>query len=111
MRSIAARRASSFREWNRLSCWRRLSHGPAFRRRIRGFGLSTPQIVIRREKFPDVIEHINANTLVVLQIETVAAFEARDELLSVPGIDAVLIGPADLSISLGVPGDFENPAW
>jgi len=33
----------------------------------------------------------------------------RDELLSVPGIDAVMIGPADLSISLGVPGDFQHP--
>jgi 2-dehydro-3-deoxyglucarate aldolase/4-hydroxy-2-oxoheptanedioate aldolase len=45
----------------------------------------------------------------VLQIETVRAFEARDELLSIPGIDAVLIGPSDLSISLGIPGDYENP--
>ncbi len=26
-----------------------------------------------------------------------------------PGIDAVLIGPADLSISMGIPGDFQNP--
>ena len=26
-----------------------------------------------------------------------------------PGIDAVMIGPADLSISLGVPGDFQHP--
>jgi 2-dehydro-3-deoxyglucarate aldolase/4-hydroxy-2-oxoheptanedioate aldolase len=33
----------------------------------------------------------------------------RDELLSVPGIDAVMVGPADLSISLGVPGDFQHP--
>ena len=35
--------------------------------------------------------------------------EARDEILSVPGIDAVMIGPADLSISMGVPGDFQHP--
>jgi 2-dehydro-3-deoxyglucarate aldolase/4-hydroxy-2-oxoheptanedioate aldolase len=27
----------------------------------------------------------------------------------VPGIDAVMIGPADLSISLGVPGEFQHP--
>jgi 2-dehydro-3-deoxyglucarate aldolase/4-hydroxy-2-oxoheptanedioate aldolase len=33
----------------------------------------------------------------------------RDELLSVAGIDAVMIGPADLSISLGIPGEFQNP--
>jgi 2-dehydro-3-deoxyglucarate aldolase/4-hydroxy-2-oxoheptanedioate aldolase len=52
---------------------------------------------------------MNEHTLVVLQIETVRAFEMRDELLSVPGIDAVMVGPADLSISLGVPGDFDHP--
>jgi 2-dehydro-3-deoxyglucarate aldolase/4-hydroxy-2-oxoheptanedioate aldolase len=75
---------------------------------IRGFGLSTPQIGYTKEKIPNVIEHMNTNTLVVLQIETVRAFEARDELLSVPGIDAVLIGPADLSISLGIPGEFQD---
>ena len=51
----------------------------------------------------------NANTLVVFQIETKRAVDAREELLAVPGIDAVMIGPADLSISLGVPGDFQHP--
>jgi 2-keto-3-deoxy-L-rhamnonate aldolase RhmA len=35
--------------------------------------------------------------------------ERRDELLSVRGIDAVMVGPVDLSISLGVPGDFQHP--
>jgi 2-keto-3-deoxy-L-rhamnonate aldolase RhmA len=76
---------------------------------IRGFGLSTPQVGYGKVKVPEVVEHVNTNTLVVLQIETVRAFEARDELLSIPGIDAVLIGPADLSISLGVPGEFQDP--
>jgi 2-dehydro-3-deoxyglucarate aldolase/4-hydroxy-2-oxoheptanedioate aldolase len=59
--------------------------------------------------FPQIIEHVNANTMVVLQIETRKALEAREELLAVPGIDAVMIGPADLSISLGVPGEFQHP--
>jgi len=39
----------------------------------------------------------------------VRALEAREELLSVPHIDAVMVGPVDLSISLGVPGEFEHP--
>ncbi|HWE50122.1 MAG TPA: aldolase/citrate lyase family protein, partial [Bryobacteraceae bacterium] len=47
--------------------------------------------------------------LTVLQIESRRAVEARDEILSVPGIDAVLIGPADLSISMGIPGQFQHP--
>ncbi len=77
---------------------------------IRGFGLTAMQIDWdTKPTFPQIIEHVNANTLVVFQIETQKALDARDELLAVPGIDAVLIGPADLSISLGVPGEFQHP--
>ncbi len=39
---------------------------------------------------------------VIPMIETVAALDALDEILAVPGIDAVYVGPADLSISLGL---------
>src|SRR5579862_4657758 len=76
---------------------------------VRGYGLMPPQTDYESLTFQQVIEHVNANTLTVLQIETRRAVEARDEILSVPGIDAVMIGPADLSISLGVPGDFQHP--
>jgi 2-keto-3-deoxy-L-rhamnonate aldolase RhmA len=57
-----------------------------------------------------VIEHMNANTMVVMQIESQLAIDRREELLAVPGVDAIMIGPADLSISLGVPGEFEHPS-
>jgi 2-keto-3-deoxy-L-rhamnonate aldolase RhmA len=76
---------------------------------IRGYGLGPHHVDYESRSFNEIIEHVNANTLVVFQIETRRAFEARDELLAVPGIDAVMVGPADLSISLGVPGEFEHP--
>ncbi len=76
---------------------------------VRGFGLSPLFVGFEKVTIAQMIEHINANTMVVLQIETRKAVEARDELLSVPGIDAVMVGPVDLSISLGVPGNFEDP--
>lgn len=76
---------------------------------IRGYGLAPTQTDFEPWSFAQIIEHVNANTLVVFQIETRRAVEAREELLAVPGIDAVMIGPADLSISLGVPGDFQHP--
>jgi len=76
---------------------------------VRGFGLAAAHLGYERATIPQILEHMNQNVMVVLQIETTLAVEKRDELLSVPGIDAVLIGPVDLSISLGVPGDFENP--
>jgi 2-keto-3-deoxy-L-rhamnonate aldolase RhmA len=76
---------------------------------VRGYGLMPPQTDYEPVNFNQAIEHVNANTLTVLQIESKRAVEAREEILSVPGIDAVMIGPADLSISMGVPGDFQNP--
>lgn len=76
---------------------------------VRGFGLTPTHVEYDDATIPQVAEHVNENTLVVLQIETQLAVERRDELLSVPGIDAVMVGPVDLSISLGVPGDFLNP--
>ncbi|HZT31321.1 MAG TPA: aldolase/citrate lyase family protein [Bryobacteraceae bacterium] len=75
---------------------------------IRGFGLSGVQTDYEPVSFSQIIDHMNANTMVVFQIETRRAVEMREELLAVPGIDAVMIGPADLSISLGVPGDFQH---
>jgi len=76
---------------------------------VRGYGLMAPQTDYAPHTFSGVIDHVNANTLTVLQIESRRAVEAREEILSVPGIDAVMIGPADLSISMGVPGDFQHP--
>jgi len=76
---------------------------------IRGYGLMPSQTEYESLSFGEIIEHVNDNTLTVLQIESKRAVEARDEILSVPGIDAVMIGPADLSISMGVPGEFQHP--
>src|SRR5215470_15011436 len=76
---------------------------------VRGYGLTAVQVDYEPLSFSQIIEHVNANTMVVLQIETRRAVEAREELLAVPGIDAVMIGPADLSISLGLPGQFQDP--
>lgn len=49
--------------------------------------------------------HAGANDrmLCIPMIETVAALEALDDILAVPGIDAIYVGPADLSITLGLP--------
>lgn len=75
----------------------------------RGFGLASMHVNYEPLTMPQIMQHVYENVMVVLQIETKAAFDRREELLSVPGIDVVMVGPADLSISLGVPGDFLNP--
>ncbi len=75
----------------------------------RGYGVNPTMIDYETRSMPEVIEHQNRETLAVMQIETVAAVERREELLSLPGLDVMMIGPADLSISLGIPGQFDNP--
>ena len=50
------------------------------------------------------------NAVVVVQIEHIKAVENIDAILAVEGIDAIIIGPYDLSGSLGKPGDFKDPA-
>jgi len=51
------------------------------------------------------IEIANRETMVVLQIESVRAVDNIASIAAVPGVDALFIGPVDLSISLGKPGD------
>ncbi|HIZ46447.1 MAG TPA: hypothetical protein IAA19_05440 [Candidatus Olsenella pullistercoris] len=51
----------------------------------------------------------NAGTLAIAQIETVAGVERAREILSVPGIDAAVIGPCDLAISMGRPDEVGCP--
>lgn len=49
-------------------------------------------------------------SLVIIQVEGREGIENLDEILEVPGIDILFIGPYDLSQSLGVPGQTEHPS-
>ena len=48
-------------------------------------------------------------SIVIVQIEHVLGVKNLREILAVPGIDGILIGPYDLSGSIGLPGDLKNP--
>ncbi len=75
----------------------------------RGYGVNPTMLRYEARSFEEIIEHQNTNTLVVVQLETRAAVERAGELLSLPGVDIAMVGPADLSIALGVPGQFDHP--
>jgi len=49
--------------------------------------------------------------LLIVNIESLPAIAALDEILAVPGLDAVLIGPHDLSCSLGMPEQYDRPEF
>lgn len=47
--------------------------------------------------------------MVIIQLEHVDAALRLDKILDVPGIDSILIGPYDFSMSMGRPGQFDDP--
>ncbi len=51
----------------------------------------------------------NEKSLVVVQIETAQAVEAAESIAAIEGVDVLFVGPLDLSVNLGCPGDFSPP--
>ena len=56
-----------------------------------------------------VMARANAEMIVTAQLESKAAIDAIDDLLSVPGIDYFAFGPNDLAQSMGLPGRPDDP--
>ena len=59
--------------------------------------------------FDDYFKAANSELLTIVQIETGATIERVDEIAAVEGVDVLFIGPLDLSVSLGVPKQFDHP--
>lgn len=73
----------------------------------RGVGLARAQgYGMEFEKYKN---WVNKQSIVILQIEHIKAVENLKEILSVNGVDGFIVGPYDLSGSLGMPGEFEHP--
>ena len=62
-------------------------------------------------KFSEYFEWQKTDAMVIVQIEHVEAVSNLQEILSVPGVDAYIVGPYDLTGSLGIPGDFEDKQY
>ncbi len=56
----------------------------------------------------DYIKWKNKNLSLIVQIEHIDAIDNLEEIFSIEKIDGYLIGPYDLSASMGMPGDFKN---
>jgi 2-dehydro-3-deoxyglucarate aldolase len=69
--------------------------------RAQGYGAS----------FDDYFDWQQDHSIVVVQIEHIDAVRNLPEILSVPGVDAYITGPYDLSGSLGMPGCFDAPEF
>lgn len=76
----------------------------------RGVGLARAQGYGAEGAFAAYRDGLDDTAVVVVMIEHVDAVAAIEEILAVDGVDAFIIGPYDLSGSLGVPGALDDPA-
>jgi 2-dehydro-3-deoxyglucarate aldolase/4-hydroxy-2-oxoheptanedioate aldolase len=73
----------------------------------RGFGLLYPDQLA--DGVAAAIERAEAETLVILQIETTSGVDHVEEIAFTPGVDVLWVGQFDLTVSMGIPGAFDDP--
>ena len=83
---------------------REAKHPP---RGVRGFGYSRANMY--GIDFASYVESANEEVAMVMQIEHTHAIDNLDAILAVDGVDGVLIGPIDLSSSMGITGQLDHP--
>jgi 2-dehydro-3-deoxyglucarate aldolase/4-hydroxy-2-oxoheptanedioate aldolase len=76
----------------------------------RGCSSDAPHSEYEFGPLAEFLQTNNEDTLVIAQIERKVAVERIDDLLSIPGVDVAMIGPEDLSVSLGLPGQTNHPS-
>ena len=63
------------------------------------------------ESYREYLDAVNNNVLIIPMVETQEAFSNLVDIVTTPGINALLIGPSDFSINLDVPLDYTNPKY
>lgn len=61
------------------------------------------------QNFEDYYAHAHERVVTIVQIETPESLAHLDAIAGVDGVDALFVGPLDLSTNLGVPGEFDHP--
>lgn len=75
----------------------------------RGLGSTRAADYGQTAPFHEYVKVANAETLLILQVETIEALGEVMDIARTDGVDVVFIGPTDLSVSLGVPGQPQHP--
>ncbi|MCA9734057.1 MAG: aldolase [Deferribacteres bacterium] len=78
-------------------------------------GRKLQQLLADKNEFEPVLKQYtekgNQNNILLINVESVPALENLEQLITVPGLDGVIIGPHDLSCSMGIPEDYQNPEF
>lgn len=77
----------------------------------RGYGLRSTTTDFHASSAVEEIKSCNRETMTVLQIECEAGLGCVEEIAAVDGVDALFIGPYDLTLSMGIVEQFEHPRF
>ena len=75
----------------------------------RGVSLSRPHTDFQKVNGPEYMARANEETMLMCQIESQAGLDHIEEILAVPGIDAAMLGPNDMSQDFGILGQYSHP--
>lgn len=75
----------------------------------RGVSLSRPHTDFKKVNGREYMDKSNEETIFLCQIESQKGVENCEEIINVPGVDCLFIGPNDMSQDYGILGEFENP--
>lgn len=59
----------------------------------------------------ETMDEMNDDVIILPQCETVEALAIIEDIVSLEGVDGIFIGPFDLSVSMGIPGEFDRPEF
>jgi 4-hydroxy-2-oxoheptanedioate aldolase len=97
-------RCSDVAEAEEVVRWAKFA--PVGQRGFDGSGADAPYCM------PPMAEYVaeaNRQTFVLIQLEEPAALERAEAIAAVPGVDMLMLGPADFSVLTGIPGRFDHP--
>jgi 2-keto-3-deoxy-L-rhamnonate aldolase RhmA len=75
----------------------------------RGVGLRRAHSLYARVSAAEYLQKANENTFIAVQAESPEAIKNIDEIAAVDGVDCIFVGPFDLSVSMGIPGQLTHP--
>lgn len=79
---------------------------PLGQRGFDGAGADVPYLLTPMK---DYLRQANEQTFVLIQLEEPHAIEQAEAIAAVPGVDMLMLGPADFTVLTGIPGEFSHP--
>jgi 4-hydroxy-2-oxoheptanedioate aldolase len=98
-------RCDSAEEAREVVKWAKFA--PLGKRGFDGAGADVPYLMAPLGRY---IREANEQTFVLIQVEDPQAVDRAEEIAAVPGVDMLMLGPADFSILSGIPGEFSHPS-